>query len=252
MGHLLSSCTASGANWIVRSPVFESGKRSTADLRSTSVHLSVRISAGRHPVSSNRYHLAERHIVKALGSLPVDQVEPEHVEQLRHRLRHTPYMANRTIAALSSFMTWAERHGYRRRGQNPCRGIEKYAEHGHKRYLTPDEYARLGQAIRDAAKTGAISPSALMAINEARKRARIDIGHALKGDDPQAARSAFLFQERRDVNTARASRGYPDRQERCACHPTNNQREDWSLQSLNAEEKALYLPRADERGRKAT
>ena len=87
------------------------------------------------------------------------------MEQLRQRRRQTPYMANRTIAALSSFMTWAERHGYRRRGQNPCRGIEKFAEHGHKRYLTPDEYARLGQAIRDAAKTGAISPSALMAIN---------------------------------------------------------------------------------------
>jgi integrase len=142
----------------------DAAKRATRLREAFSTWLTEYVAGECKPATGRLYHLAEQHIVKALGSLPVDQVEPEHVEQLHHRLRQTPYMANRTIAALSSFMTWAERNGYRRRGQNPCRGVEKFAEHGHKRYLTPDEYARLGKAIREAGKTGAISPAALTAV----------------------------------------------------------------------------------------
>jgi integrase len=142
----------------------DAAKRATRLSEALSTWLTEHVASECKPATARLYSLAERHIIKALGSLPVDQVEPEHVEQLHHRLRQTPYLANRTIATLSSFMTWAERNGYRRRGQNPCRGVEKFAEHGHKRYLTPDEYARLGKAIRGAAKTGAISPAALTAI----------------------------------------------------------------------------------------
>ncbi len=142
----------------------DAAKRATVMRDALSTWLDEYVAVERKPATDRLYRLAETHIVKALGSLPVDQVEPEHVEQLHHRLRATPYLANRTIAALSSFMAWAERNGYRRRGQNPCRGVEKYEEHGHKRYLTPDEYARLGKALREAGKTGAISPAALTAI----------------------------------------------------------------------------------------
>ncbi len=142
----------------------DAAKRSTRLSEALTAWLTEHVATERKRATLRLYKLAEEHIVKAIGTLPVDQVAPEHVEQLHHRLRKTPYLANRTVAALSSFMTWAERNGYRQRGQNPCRGVEKFSEHSHKRYLTPDEYARLGKAIRDAGKARTISSSALLAI----------------------------------------------------------------------------------------
>jgi integrase len=121
--------------------------------------------AVRRKASTERlYRLAEGHITRTLGSIPVDQLTTNDVARLHGRLKATPYLANRVLATLSSLMTWCERQGYRSPGANPCRGIEKYPEHGHDRYLTADEYARLGKALRDAELTGAVSLPAVTAI----------------------------------------------------------------------------------------
>ena len=69
----------------------DAAKRSTRLSEAFSTWLAEHVAGECKPATARLYRLAERHIVKALGSLPVDQVEPEHVEQLRHRLRQTPY-----------------------------------------------------------------------------------------------------------------------------------------------------------------
>lgn len=122
------------------------------------------VAVRRKKATERLYRLAAGHITKTLGSIPVDQLTPADVSRLHGKLRSTPYLANRCLAALSSLMTWCERQGYRPAGQNPCRGIEKYPEHGHDRYLTADEYARLGKAIRDAEKSGDVPRVPLTAI----------------------------------------------------------------------------------------
>jgi integrase len=56
--------------------------------------------------------------------------------------------ANRAIVALSGVFTWAGKHNLLPENFNPARGIEKFREQPHERYLTSDELARLGNALR--------------------------------------------------------------------------------------------------------
>jgi len=122
------------------------------------------VEARRKPTTLRLYKLAEGHIVGTLGSIPVERLTTVDVTRLHTRLKATPYLANRVLAALSSLIAWCEKQDLRTDGQNPCRGVEKYQEHGHKRYLTIDEYARLGKALRDAERDDTVSRSALTAI----------------------------------------------------------------------------------------
>jgi integrase len=62
--------------------------------------------------------------------------------------------ANRAIVALSGVFTWAGKHNLLPEGFNPARGIEKFREQPHERYLTTDEIARLGNALRIAETAG--------------------------------------------------------------------------------------------------
>ena len=45
-----------------------------------------------------------------------------------HLAIESPYQANRTLALLSKFFNWCEKHGYRPDSSNPCRHIEKFKE----------------------------------------------------------------------------------------------------------------------------
>jgi len=142
----------------------DAARGATAVKEAIATWLDEYVAVRRKKATERLYRLAAGHITKALGSIPVDQLTVADVSRLHGKLRPTPYLANRCLAALSSMMTWSERNGYRSPGQNPCRGIEKYPEQGHERYLTADEYARLGKAIRDAETTGAVPLSPLTAI----------------------------------------------------------------------------------------
>ena len=74
------------------------------------------------------------------------------IAKLHHELASKPYQANRTLALLSKFFNWAEKHGLRPDGSNPCRHIEKYREGRRERFLSQFELARLGDALREAAE----------------------------------------------------------------------------------------------------
>src|SRR5260370_26142192 len=63
-------------------------------------------------------------------------------------------------SVLSKMFNLAERWGLRPDGSNPCRHVEKFAEHKRERMLSPFELARLGDAL--AAHDG--SPYAVAAV----------------------------------------------------------------------------------------
>jgi len=96
--------------------------------------------------------------------VPLNQLSAGDVSKLHGRLKATPYLANRVVAALSAFCSWAEREGLRPPQSNPCYANERYGEKGHKRYLSADEYARLGKALRAAEDDDTIAPAPLTAI----------------------------------------------------------------------------------------
>ena len=71
-------------------------------------------------------------------------------------MRSKPYQANSTLAMLSKFFGWAEKHGLRPDGSNPCRHVEKYPEGRRERFLSQAELGRLGDALRQAEQDKAV------------------------------------------------------------------------------------------------
>ena len=76
----------------------------------------------------------------------------------------TPYVGNRTLAVLSTLFNWAEERGFRPDGSNPCRHVHKYREGRRERFLSQAEWARLGDALRQAEADKSCSPWAIAAI----------------------------------------------------------------------------------------
>ena len=93
---------------------------------------------------------ARLYIVPRIGRRPIGEVTRQDVAKLHHELARTPYQANRTLALLSKFFNWAERHGLRSDGSNPCRHVDKYREGRRERFLSQAELGRLGDSLREA------------------------------------------------------------------------------------------------------
>ena len=106
----------------------------------------------------------ELFIKPTFGQAKVADVQRSDVADLHHKNSHRPYQANRTLGVLSVIFNQAEVWGYRADGSNPCRHVKKYAEEKRERYLSPDELARLGQALSDLEKGGTESQAAIDAI----------------------------------------------------------------------------------------
>lgn len=76
------------------------------------------------------------------------------VEKLHNKLADTPFMANRTIAVLSSIYTFARSRELVPDGIHPTQRLDKFSEHERERFLTDDELDRLGSALREGETKG--------------------------------------------------------------------------------------------------
>ena len=108
--------------------------------------------------------IIENRILPRLGKRRVGDVGKNDVAALHHEMRDVPGHANRTLSVLSRMLTLAEVWEMRPEGVNPCRHVKKYPEHWRERFLSDDEYRRLGSALRDAEKEGFVSREAIAAI----------------------------------------------------------------------------------------
>lgn len=108
--------------------------------------------------------IARLHILPVLRHRMMIDVTRADIAKLHHRLREKPYQANRTLALLSKFFEWSEKRGVRPDGTNPCRHVEKFAEHKRERFLSGQELARLGEALHEAEMERTATPWAIAAI----------------------------------------------------------------------------------------
>lgn len=108
--------------------------------------------------------LIRLHLRPALGSKKVAAVTRADVAGLHHKLRETPYEANRVLALASKMFALSERWGMRADGSNPAKNIDRYKEEKRERYLTSAEVARLWQVLNSDAATAKASPAAIAAI----------------------------------------------------------------------------------------
>jgi integrase len=99
-----------------------------------------------------------------LGQLRADAVVPADVVRFHNGLADVPYEANRALAVLSTLMSFAEQHGVRPRGSNPCVGVAKFKEHRRERFLSPAEFGKIAKAMQVLGGAGRVSPFALAAI----------------------------------------------------------------------------------------
>ncbi|MFC3087081.1 site-specific integrase [Tabrizicola soli] len=92
--------------------------------------------------------LVQRIICKdPLAKLKVSDVAEADIARFHARLASKPTTANRARAALSKAFTLAETWGYREKHSNPCGEVEKYRETPRERFLSPAEFAALGEAL---------------------------------------------------------------------------------------------------------
>ena len=108
--------------------------------------------------------IIENRILPRFGTRRISNIGKSDVVALHHDMRDVPDHANRTLSVLSRMLTLAEVWEMRPEGVNPCRYVKKYAEHKRDRFLSDEEYRRLGAALRDAEREGFASPGAIAAI----------------------------------------------------------------------------------------
>ena len=150
-------------------PLLPQAGTTVADLAERYMSAHVAQNCNAHTAGIYRGSL-ENHILPALGMMPLGLVERAHVSALHYRLRETPRAANRALAVLSKMFSLAAAWGLVPDGTNPCRAVRKYKERKRERFLSRDEYRRLGQALAEAeaeataGREGAVSPYAIAAL----------------------------------------------------------------------------------------
>jgi len=85
-------------------------------------------------------HFSER---TKVADITYDDIDALHRSITRRGYKHR---ANRCIALLSKMFALSIR--WKMRADNPCKGIERHTEHARRRYIKPDELARLVEALR--------------------------------------------------------------------------------------------------------
>jgi integrase len=133
-----------------------------ADLcqRYLEVHLpKKKASSGRHD-----RRMLRSYVIPNLGRLKVADVKRADIAKLHHSLRETPYEANRFLALCSKLFNLAEEWGLRPDGSNPTHHVQRFREQKRQRFLSGEELARLGEALRLAAEERKEPASAILAL----------------------------------------------------------------------------------------
>jgi Arm DNA-binding domain/Phage integrase, N-terminal SAM-like domain len=98
--------------------------------------------------------IVERDIRPELGHLKVAAVTRQDMHKLHAGKSETPRQANMVLSVCSKLFNLAEVWEMRAEGSNPCRKIERYRENHRERFLSGEELARLGSALRQAESCG--------------------------------------------------------------------------------------------------
>ena len=104
------------------------------------------------------------HILPALGAKAVASVGRAEVAALHYEMRETPRAANRALMVLSKMFSLSEAWGLAPPGGNPCRHVLRYKEGRRERFLTEDEYRRVGLALRELEAGGPMQARAAAAL----------------------------------------------------------------------------------------
>ena len=129
------------------------------------VYLDEHVAVRCKPNTAAVYRLiVHKHLLPALGKTPALAVDHARVTELHHSLRATPVMANLVVGTLSRIWNAAENRGLVPEASNPCRLVVKNRERGRERFLSEEEFRRLGRLLAEAETRKGVSVHAVAAI----------------------------------------------------------------------------------------
>ncbi len=155
----------------------------------------------------NRIYL-KRQILPVFAGRPIAAITREEVQHWFRSLHALPAAANRSVPVLSVIMQQAEAWGYRPGGSNPCKGLRRYRQKRSERFLSPEEYRRLGMVL---ARYGGrylfhVAALRLLLLTGCRKSEIITLewrcyrdGHLFLTDSKTGPRTVWLCQAAREV-----------------------------------------------------
>ena len=124
-------------------------------------HVAVRC----RPATAGLYRtVVDKYLIPRLGKLPALAVDHARVTELHHALRDKPVMANKVVETLSRIYNAAEDKGLIPEASNPCGLVVKNRERKRERFLTPDEFRRLGRALKEVTGCRRVSPYSVAAL----------------------------------------------------------------------------------------
>jgi integrase len=98
--------------------------------------------------------LVEKHIRPAIGRLRLNEIRRTHVLRMHAGMSSTPGAANRAVSLVSAIWNWAAARDEVESGANPAKGVARYPESAKERFLSSDEFRRLGDALAQGETDG--------------------------------------------------------------------------------------------------
>ena len=98
--------------------------------------------------------MVRRYVVPEFGKLALEAVERSQVAALHHRLYESPSTANMVVHTLTLMYGLAEGWGMVPEGCNLCRSVARYPQRKRERFLTDEEFMRLGKVLDEASGRG--------------------------------------------------------------------------------------------------
>ena len=117
------------------------------------------------PTTESMYRLVvAKYILPAFGRRPALSLGHREVTAFHHSLSAKPVMANHVVDTLSRIWNAAEDRGDVPEATNPCRLVAKNRERKRERFLTDEEFRRLGRVLDEAETCKGVSVHAVAAI----------------------------------------------------------------------------------------
>jgi len=107
------------------------------------------------PLTYSAYSvLVERHIKPSIGRIRISELRRADITRMHTRMASTPGTANRAVSLVSAIWNWAAARDEVASGANPAKGVARYPESAKERFLSSDEFRRLGEALSKAETEG--------------------------------------------------------------------------------------------------
>ena len=158
-------------------------------------------------LAANRCYLQQQ-ILPFFKERPIAEIDREEVQRWFRSLHATPAAANRSAPILSVIMQQAEAWGYRPDSGNPCKEFRRYRQKHAERFLSPDEYRRLGMALErhEAQQPFRVAALRLLLLTGCRKSEIVTLewrfyrdGRLYLADSKTGPRTVWLCEAAREI-----------------------------------------------------